>query len=34
MEFDVWSNTKDLEKDLKLHGFPSELQYKVKEVVT
>ena len=34
MEFDVQSNTKELEKNLKLQGWPSDLQDKVKEVVT
>ena len=34
MEFDVRTNTKDLERSLKLQGLPSELQDKFKEVVT
>ena len=34
MEFDVQTNTKELENNLKIQGRPSELQYKVKEVVT
>ena len=34
MEFDVQSNTKELEKNIKLQGFPSNLQDKVKDVVT
>ena len=34
MEFDVQTNTKYLEKNLKLQGCPSDLHYKVKEVVT
>ena len=34
MEFYVRTNTKDLEKNMKLLGCPSDLQYNVKEVVT
>ena len=34
VEFDVQTNTKELEKNWKLQGFPSDLQDKVKEVVT
>ena len=34
MEFDVQTNTKELEKNLKLKGCPSDLQDKVKEAVT
>ena len=34
MEFDVRTNTKELEKNLKLQGFPSDLQDKVNEMVT
>ena len=34
MEFYVKTKTKDLENNLKLQGFPSDLQYKVKELVT
>ena len=34
VEFDVRTNTKELEKNWKLQGFPSDLQDKVKEVVT
>ena len=34
MEIDVKTNIKELEKNLKPQGFPSELQDKVKEVVT
>ena len=34
MESDVRTNTKELEKNLKLQGFPSNLQDKVKEVAT
>ena len=34
MEFYLRTNTKELEKNLKLQGFPSDIQYKVKEVVT
>ena len=34
MEFDVLTNTKEFEKNLKLQGWPSDLQEKVKEVVT
>ena len=34
VEFNVHNNTNELEKNLKLQGFPSDLQYKVKEVVT
>ena len=34
LEFNVRTKTKELGKNLKLHGFPSDLQYKVKEVVT
>ena len=34
MKFDVINRTKELEKNLKLKGYPSELQDKVKEVVT
>ena len=34
MEFDVWTNTKELEKNIKLQGFPGDLHVKVKEVVT
>ena len=34
MEFNMINNTKELEENLKLQGCPSDLQYKVKEVVT
>ena len=34
MEFNVITNTKELEKNLKIQGCPSDLQEKVKEVVT
>ena len=34
MEFDVQTNTKKLEKNLKLQVFPNDLREKVKEVVT
>ena len=34
MEFDVWTNTKELEKNIKIQGCPIYLQDKVKEVVT
>ena len=34
MEFNVWTNTKELENNLKFQGFPSDLHDKVKEVVT
>ena len=34
VEFDVKTNTKELENNLKLQGCPSNLQYKFKEVVT
>ena len=34
MEFDVRTNIKELDNNLKLQGFPSDLQDKVKEVVT
>ena len=34
VEFYVWTKAKGLDNNLKLHGFPSDLQYKVKEVVT
>ena len=34
MEFYVQTNTKDLEKNLKLQGLPSDLQEKFKGVVT
>ena len=34
MKFDVINSTKELEKNLKLKGYRSELQDKVKEVVT
>ena len=34
MEFDVITNTEDPENNLKLQGFPSDLQDKVKEMVT
>ena len=34
MEIDVKTSIKELEKNLKLQGFPSDLQYKFKEVVT
>ena len=34
VEFDVRTNTKDLEKIIKVLGCPSDLQDKVKEVVT
>ena len=34
MGFYVRTNTKDLEKNMKLLGCPSDLQYNVKEVVT
>ena len=34
MEFGVQTNTKELEKNLKLQGFPNELQEKMKDVVT
>ena len=34
IEFDVQTNTKELEKNLKLQGWPVELQDKVYEVVT
>ena len=34
MEFDVQTNTKELDNTLKLQGCPSDLQYKVNEVVT
>ena len=34
VKFYVQNNKKDLEKNLKLQGCPSDLQYKVKEVVT
>ena len=33
MKFDVQTNIKELEKNLKLQGGPSELQEKVKEVI-
>ena len=32
-EFDVQTNTKDLYKNLKLQGYPSDLKEKAKEVV-
>ena len=34
MEFDARTNTKELEKNLKLQDYPSDLQEKVKELVT
>ena len=34
MEFYLQTNTKEFDKNLKLYGFPSDLQYKVKEGVT
>ena len=34
MEFDVWTNTKELEDNLKIQGYPSDLHEKVKEVLT
>ena len=34
IEFDEWTNTKELDKNLKIQGFPSELQDKVKYMVT
>ena len=34
VEFYVQTNTKELENNLKLQGLPSDLQDKVKEVVT
>ena len=34
VEFDIQTNAKDFENNLKLHGWPSDLQEKVKEVVT
>ena len=34
MEFDVQTNTNELENDLKLQGCPSDLQINTKEVVT
>ena len=34
MEFDVQTNTKELYKNLKIQGCPSDLQDKVKELVT
>ena len=34
MEFDVRTNTTESENNIKLQGWPSDLQYKVKEVVT
>ena len=34
MQFDVRNNTKELENNLNLQGCPSNLQDKVKEVVT
>ena len=34
MKFDVQTNIKELEKNLKLQGCPSNLQDKVKEVAT
>ena len=34
MEFDVWTNTKELDNNLKLKVCPSDLHEKVKEVVT
>ena len=34
VEFDVKTNTKELENNLKLQGCPSNLQDKFKEVVT
>ena len=34
MEFDVQTNTKELEKNLKIQGCPSDLQEKFNELVT
>ena len=34
MEFNVQTNTKELEKNLKIQGCPSDLQNKGKDVVT
>ena len=34
MKFDVWTNTKELENNLKLQVLPSDLEEIVKEVVT
>ena len=34
MEFDVQTNTNELEKNLKLQVFPNDLREKVKEVVS
>ena len=34
VEFDVWTSANDLEKNIKLQQSPSDLQEKVKEVVT
>ena len=34
MEFDVITNTKELKNNLRLQGFPSDLQDKVEEMVT
>ena len=34
MEFDVQTNINDLGNNLKLQGYPSDLQDKVKDVVT
>ena len=34
VKFDVRTNTKELENNIKLQGCPSDVQYKVKEVFT
>ena len=34
VEFDVCTNAKGLDKNIKPQVFPSDLQYKVKEVIT
>ena len=34
MGFDVKTNTKEFDKNIKLQGLPSDLQEKLKEVVT
>ena len=34
LQFDVWTNSKELEKNLHLQRYPSDLLEKVKELVT
>ena len=34
VEFNIRTDTEDFEKNMKLEGCPSELQYNIKEAVT